>query len=173
MRHDPIDPALSEGGEHARRFPQSTSAGDHMSWPAVTIRADAPLRHAVALMRTHRIRHLPVVNDRERLVGMLSDRDLRSMLGDLEGPDRAPVTHPATANVTVTTAMTAGPLTVWIDTELREVARLMDEYTIGAVPVLQGERVMGILTRGDIVRAFVRAGDDSRSRSRVGGDDVP
>jgi CBS domain-containing protein len=36
----------------------------------------------------------------------------------------------------------------------------MDERTIGAVPVLQGERVMGILTRGDIVRAFVRAGDD-------------
>jgi CBS domain-containing protein len=41
----------------------------------------------------------------------------------------------------------------------------MDERRIGAVPVLQGERVMGILTRGHIVRAFTRAGDD-RSRPR-------
>lgn len=165
MRHDPIDPALSEAGEDARRFPQSTSAVDHMSWPAVTIRADASLGHAVALMRTHRIRHLPVLDSDGRLVGMLSDRDLRSVLGHLEGPDPAPATPPGTGTVTVTTAMTADPLTVRIDTALREVARLMDERRIGAVPVLQGERVMGILTRGDIVRAFVRGGDD-RSRPR-------
>jgi acetoin utilization protein AcuB len=133
-----------------------------MSWPAVTIRADAPLGHAMALMRTHRIRHLPVLDSDGRLVGMLSDRDLRSVLGHLEGPDPGSATHPGTATVMVTTAMTADPLTVRIDTELREVARLMDDRAIGAVLILQGERVMGILTRGDIVRAFVRAGDDSR-----------
>jgi CBS domain-containing protein len=40
----------------------------------------------------------------------------------------------------IATAMTVDPLTVWIDTELREVARLMDEHTIGARAGLQGER---------------------------------
>ena len=132
-----------------------------MSWPAVTIRAEARLGDAVALMRAHRIRHLPVLDDDERLVGMLSDRDLRSVLGNVDAWD-IPTTLSGPPAATVSTAMTRDPLAVRIDAELGEAARLMDARTIGAVPVLQDEKVIGVLTRGDIVRAFLRAQDGGR-----------
>src|SRR5919202_2083767 len=127
---------------------------DWMTPDPVTIAPGATAGEALALMRQRRIRHLPVV-DGGRLVGMLSDRDLRSalpsavVLGELED-------DPA-ASRSVVEIMTADPLTIPPSQPVEEAARLLTERRVGAVPVVEGARLLGILSADDLLRAFVES----------------
>ena len=128
---------------------------DWMTPDPVTIAPGATAGEALALMRQRRIRHLPVV-DGGRLVGMLSDRDLRTalpsavVLGELEEDDPA-------ASRPVAEIMTADPLTIPPSQPVEEAARLLTEQRIGAVPVVDGPRLLGILSADDLLRAFVES----------------
>ncbi len=128
---------------------------DWMTLDPVTIAPDATAGEALALMRQRRIRHLPVV-DGGRLVGMLSDRDVRTalpsavVLGELEEDDPA-------ASRPVAEIMTADPLTIPPSQPVEEAARLLTEQRIGAVPVVEGARLLGILSADDLLRAFVES----------------
>ncbi|OGK98425.1 MAG: hypothetical protein A3D33_14565 [Candidatus Rokubacteria bacterium RIFCSPHIGHO2_02_FULL_73_26] len=125
-----------------------------MTTPAVTIRAEAPVRAAVELMRTRRIRHLPVVDAAGRLVGIVTDRDLRQMVFDPSVQERLGELGEALRARTVGEVMTWGVITVRPATGIREAARLMHEQKIGALPVVEDGRVVGMLTEHDVLRAF-------------------
>jgi acetoin utilization protein AcuB len=128
---------------------------DWMTPDPVTIAPAATAGEALALMRQRRIRHLPVV-DGGRLVGMLSDRDVRSalpsaaVLGEIEEDD--PATSRPVADI-----MTADPLTIPPSQPVEEAARLLTEQRIGVVPVVDGSRLLGILSADDLLRAFVES----------------
>ena len=122
--------------------------------PAV-VRADAEVRAAAEVMRTQKIRHLPVVDHGGRLVGIVTDRDLRQVVFDPAIHERlGPATH-ALAELPVREVMTWGVVSVHPETDLRDAARLMHDRKIGAVPVVEHGRVVGMLSETDVLAALV------------------
>jgi acetoin utilization protein AcuB len=90
-----------------------------------------------------RVRHLPVV-EHARLVGILSDRDLPAHTGQLD-------------RTRVHVAMTPNPTTVTAEVSADTAARLMLEHRVRALPVVEGESVIGVLSASDILEDYVRA----------------
>ncbi len=112
---------------------------DHMARKVVTTDPQRSVADARALLKRHRIRQVPVVRG-GRLVGIVTDRDLRS----------AAVTKP------VAEVMTARPFTLAPDASVDEAARLLRTYKIGALPVVDGNELVGLITAADILDAFVQ-----------------
>jgi len=117
-----------------------------------TVAPDTTLAEALAVTRQHRIRHLPVMQD-ERLVGLLSDRDLRLAI-----PPAWAVEHEellaALHQRTVAEVMVTSLITVSSDTPIEDAAKLLHTHRIGCLPVVDGEALAGILTETDLLRAF-------------------
>lgn len=113
-----------------------------MTREVLTIGPETPCDKARHLLDEHRIRHLPVVAG-GRLVGMVSDRDVRS----------APV---QSSGVIAGRIMTADPVTVTSETRVEHAARLMLDGHFGSLPVADGNALVGIVTYTDLLRAFVR-----------------
>ena len=113
-----------------------------MSSNVVTARLDETLAAAQERMNEGDFRSLPVV-EQGRLIGIITDRDLRSH-GE----------HPESA--TVESAMSELPATVTPATPLLEAARRLFELKIGALPVVEDERLVGVITTQDILRAFLK-----------------
>jgi len=108
------------------------------------------------LFNFENIRHLPVV-EKGKLVGILSDRDLKKVLGPakkfLEKPDGTGVTI---SSRKVRTIMKRNPLTIEPEQRAADAAAIMAKRKIGALPVIHKEKLVGIITATDILRAFVK-----------------
>jgi acetoin utilization protein AcuB len=155
MHHMHVDPGRPDifAGPAASWPVPAIHVRERMSQPPVTIEDGAYVAAAAALMRSRQIRHLPVIDMRGHLVGMLSDRDLPSVAG----PGAAGRADDARLRVTVALVMTRPPVTIEPDADLRTAASLMQERRIGALPVLDGDRLVGIVTECDVLRAFTEA----------------
>jgi CBS domain-containing protein len=112
---------------------------DVMSVDVITVGPDDPASVARATMRRHRIRHLVVV-DGERLVGIVSERDLGGTRGAASRRDRP-----------VRDLMAADPVSASPATTLRQAANLMRGRTVGCLLVVEGGRVVGIVTTTDLL----------------------
>jgi acetoin utilization protein AcuB len=127
-----------------------------MTGAVITAPPAMPILDARSLMLKERIRHLPVASAEGRLLGIVTDRDIRLNL-----PSRATslsvweLNH-LLAKLTVGEVMTKGVISVSPDRPAREAARLMVEHQIGALPVEDGDRLVGIVTETDLLRAFIR-----------------
>ncbi len=124
---------------------------DRMTPHPATIRSDALVWGAIEMMKTRRIRHLPVVDGEDRLVGIVTDRDLRQVVFDPRVQDRLRNDGGALRDLAVRDVMTWGVVTVRPQTDMRQVARLMYERKLGALPVVDGDRVVGIITEADVL----------------------
>jgi acetoin utilization protein AcuB len=129
-----------------------------MARDVVTIAPDLPVTEAAALMARNHVRRLPVVERREnqlRLLGMVSAADiLHAFPPDVnpfavEGPGLRE--SPATAGEIMRRQIE----TTTPDTPIEEAAALMCEQKVGALPVLRGDRLVGLITESDIFRALV------------------
>ena len=113
------------------------------------------------LMTENRIRQLPVV-DEGALLGIITDRDIRSFLAQsalVEPDERAKVLR-----TNVREIMTAEPLTLAPDDDLREALELLIEEKIGGIPVVdQAEGLVGIVTYVDILRCFLNRLDEEQA----------
>jgi acetoin utilization protein AcuB len=121
-----------------------------MRSPVVTIEPGATIRQAVASMTRNKLRHLPVV-EAGRLVGIVTDRDLRQAVFAPIVQERPGVGDDAVDVIPVREVMTWAVVTVRPTTDLRDAARLMHEQKIGALPVTDDERLVGILTESDVL----------------------
>lgn len=119
-----------------------------MSTPVNTIHHDAPLVDGWAEMQHGSIRQLIVVSDRKIVMGVLSERDILrrlNVIGDeLEVNQELKVMDVIKNDIITTDSMS----------DIRRVARVLAYYHIDAVPVMDTERLVGIVTRGDILRGF-------------------
>ena len=115
-----------------------------MTRDIIALRPQQPFAQALALLAQYRFRHLLVTDAEARLVGVISDRDLlrcMSREADLE-------------RVTVADIMGAAVVTVQPDTLLSEAAARMLSRRINCLPVVENNRVCGILTSTDLLQAF-------------------
>lgn len=127
-----------------------------MCAPAITINLAAPLSEALALMREHDVRRLPVVIDTGEICGMITQGDIRGAeVLRSAGLDPLDIVE-ALKRVKVYTVMSAEPITITPETGLREAAMLMIENKIGGLPVVDDQRlVVGIVTESDLFEALV------------------
>jgi acetoin utilization protein AcuB len=121
---------------------------DIMTRPAVSIAADTTLEDAYRTMREKGIRHLPVL-DGERLVGVITDRDLRLATSAL-----APSPFPSGS--AVASVMARDPLTADPADPVEDAARIMRENKIGCLPIVDGGLLIGIITGLDLLDALMR-----------------
>jgi CBS domain-containing protein len=125
-----------------------------MTTPAVVIAASAPVGRAVATMKQAGVRHLPVLGPDESLVGIVTDRDLRQLVFDPSIQERLGAAAGALEDLTVRDVMTWGVVAARPDMSIREAARVMYERKVGALPVVERGRVVGMLTERDVLRAL-------------------
>jgi acetoin utilization protein AcuB len=123
---------------------------DSMSREIVTLSPDETAATALALCRERRIRHLPVLKE-GTLVGIVSDRDLRSSTPALGDPARAA----ALQEVLVQDVMATEVVSVHPDDPIEQAANTMRERRIGCLPVLDGDELVGIVTASDVMDALV------------------
>ena len=110
----------------------------------ITITEKASVSDAIELMKVNSIRHLPVVSQKKIMKGFLTLADLKqglipSMVGDL----------------TLTDLMIKKPITVDPDNDIEIAAQLIYKHKIGGIPVVKKNKLVGIITESDILRAFI------------------
>lgn len=115
-----------------------------MQLEPVTIDRQALLQDASALMKEYGIRHLPVIDEDENMVGFITESDLRhfsfpSMVEDIP----------------VHQVMVLNPITINPNASIETAARLIHDYKIGGLPVLDKKKLVGIITLSDILAAFI------------------
>ena len=119
----------------------------HMTRDPVTVRPDTTVPQIAHLFESNRIRHLPVVDENERLVGIVTDRDVRSATGyDTKGAMRLKAED----------IMTADPMTIAGNAPLEDALTLLSSRRYGALPVVKAGRLVGILSRHDVLVAMNR-----------------
>jgi acetoin utilization protein AcuB len=135
---------------------------DVMTPNPITIEPGAPIGTAIAVMAEQKVRHLPVVDEAGQLVGIITDRDVRSAM---MAPALVEYLSPATRrrlveigarleDLRVKDAMTWHPVTTGPDVSLTQAAALMFERRVGSLPVVDGGTVIGIVTERDVVEAL-------------------
>ena len=128
---------------------------DLMTTDVVTVHPNEDLNMVYDLMDGRRIRHVPVLDGNDELVGIVSQRDLlRGALG--------PAVHlPLSAQRellrerTVSSIMMTEPLTAEPSWSLRDAGQVLLEHKLGCLPVIEGDHLVGILTESDFVRFAV------------------
>jgi CBS domain-containing protein len=129
---------------------------DLMSPEVVTLTVNETLTIADDVMRLGRIRHMPVVDEDGRLVGILSQRDLfRDALARALGYGQH-AQDKMLKMMRVKEVMKSGVATVTPDTPLEEAAARMLRDKIGCLVVLEGDEIAGILTESDFVKLVAR-----------------
>lgn len=127
---------------------------DLMTSAPITVVPSTTVVDAKALMARSHIRHLLVVED-GLLLGIVTDRDIRLNLPSPATSLSVWELSYLLARLTVDQIMTKAVITVRPDHDARAAARLILEHKIGGLPVLDGRRLVGIVTETDLVRAFV------------------
>ena len=123
---------------------------DWMTGNLATLSPEASVAEALTLCRKRRIRHIPIL-DKGRLVGIVSDRDLRDASPALGDPERARTLR----KIRVGDVMTREVITVDPQDSIENAAQQMYELKIESLPVVAEEELLGIVTSSDVMRALV------------------
>lgn len=137
-----------------------------MHQDVVTIDPDTPLGEAAEIMGQNSFRHLPVVKD-GKLLGIITENDIDQALpsavdSSFGSADRIIATQAKISSFMVSTPITASPMD-----PLENVALLMRKFKIGAVPVVENETLVGIITETDIFKAFTEIMGAREPGSRI------
>lgn len=125
-----------------------------MTLTCVTVPPTMPVLEARHLMLEKKIRHLPVT-DGPKLIGIITDRDIRLNLPSAATSLSVWEINYLLAKLTVGAVMSRNVIAIESDRELREAAQLMLDHGFGALPVVDGGLLVGIITETDLLRAFV------------------
>ncbi len=133
-----------------------------MSRDVVTIGASDSCLEAVSRMHGARVRHLPVVDDAGALIGVVTDRDLRHHLfGPRVLKDVGTIAVDILLKaVPVSEIMSTPVMSVPAKADVAEAARIMLEDKVGSLPVVEGARVVGIVTETDVLRRICKVDAD-------------
>ncbi len=127
---------------------------NRMKRDPVTVKNDDSFRYALKLIRKEGIKHLPVL-DGKKLVGIVTDRDLRQAAPSPATTLEVHELNYLLERLKIEAIMTKKVITVSPQTSLQEAAKLLFAHKIGCLPVVEHEELMGIITEGDILRAYL------------------
>lgn len=127
---------------------------NRMKRDPVTVMKDDSFRYALKLIRKEGIRHLPVL-DGKKLVGIITDRDLRQAAPSPATTLEVHELNYLLERLKIEAIMTKKVITVTPQTSLQEAAKLLFAHKIGCLPVVENQELVGIITEGDILRAYL------------------
>ena len=134
----------------------------------VTIGPDTPLLEAEWRMQEGGFRHVPIVDAYDRLVGIVSDRDLREAApSDATALSRQELTY-LLSRLRIRDVMKAPVLTARPGEPAETAAIRMREHRVGALPVVEDERLVGIITTSDMLEALVMMLEAQRTGRKAG-----
>ena len=125
-----------------------------MTSNVLTVTSAQPIIEVEQIMRENRVRRVPVV-DANKLVGIISREDLFRAMPSIFDPSISPETLDQAGRIEAASVMTPAPVTVEPSTPLEHAALLMRSHKFGALPVVQGEELVGIITETNIFDAFL------------------
>ncbi len=128
---------------------------ERMTRNPITIRPDTPVTEAQAMMKREKIHHLPVLDKDEKLVGIVSEKDL---LYASPSPASTLSVYEMTsllAKLKVEKVMSKNVITATEDVPLEEAARIMADKGIGGLPIMRGSSLVGVITESDLFRVFI------------------
>lgn len=143
------------------------NAADIMVKPVISVTPETMVAEAARLMLDHRVSGLPVLDRSGALVGIISEGDLlrRAETGTqrrrprwlefLSAPGRLAKDYAEAHASKVADAMTSAVVTIGPEAQLQEIVRVMERRHVKRLPVIEAGRLVGIVTRADLVRAFV------------------
>ncbi|WP_022669121.1 CBS domain-containing protein [Desulfospira joergensenii] len=128
---------LINGNQHS-----SVMLSDIMSYPVMTVHEDTLVEEVVMILRDMGCTGMPVVDDDEKIVGVVSRRDFKKVRKskEMQSPIKA--------------FMARNPVVIGPDRSAVEAARLMIKHDIGRIPVVQEDKIIGIVTRSDVMMYF-------------------
>lgn len=125
-------------------------AAQVMHGAVITVAADDAVARAWRVLRDGRIHQAPVLDDAENLVGIVSERDLLTAI-DIDGERVIETLRRQVRDVMTTPVVAASPAT-----DIRRIAAVMLEHDVDGVPVVNDSgRLVGFISRGDVLRAVV------------------
>jgi acetoin utilization protein AcuB len=126
-----------------------------MTKQPVTVRVDGGIEDALKIMRDHGVRRLPVLDRNEKLVGIVSDKDLLYASPSPATSLSVHELHYLLSKLTVKDVMSAPVIKVTEYTPLEEAARIMTDNKIGGLPVMRDDKLVGIITETDMFKIFL------------------
>ena len=136
-----------------------------MSSHVLTVTPTTTLADAMTLARAERIRHLPVLEE-GRLVGVVTARDLGAAVPPAWTDDREEYKK-SVSSKRVREVMTSAVITAEPTTPIEEASKLMYENKIGCLPVIENNRLVGLITETDVLRALVELFGANHPSARV------
>jgi len=140
------------------------TVGDLMNRELIAVSPDDSVEEAVKLLQRRGVRHLLVMK-KGRLVGIISDRDIKRALDPRQTRKKLMgigglyfLLEP----ILVAEIMTSKPITVTPDTPISQAAYILVERRFGALPVVEGTETVGIITETDLLRYFAESEMQSR-----------
>jgi len=140
---------------------------DTMTPNPITIAPDTAVPEAQRIMRERKVRRLPVLDGSGKLVGIVSENDLRHASPSPATTLDVWEINALVAKIKVSQIMTRNVITVTEETSLEEAARLMADHRVSGLPVMHSDRVVGMITETDIFKAFLELMGARRPGVRV------
>lgn len=128
--------------------------GDRMSKPVISVPPDMPINEALNLMKKDHIRRMPVIQN-GKLIGIVSDKDLLNASPSPATSLSVWEMNYLLSKITVKDVMTKKVLTIQENTPIEEAARILADNKIGGMPVMRGDKVVGIITETDLFKMFL------------------
>lgn len=128
---------------------------ERMSQPVFSVLPEMPVQEALAQMRKENVSRYPVVNNKGKLVGIVSEDDLLNASPSAATSLSVWEVNYLLSKITVDRVMTKKVVTVEETTPLEEAARMMADYRIGGLPVMKDNALVGIITQTDLFRVFL------------------
>jgi acetoin utilization protein AcuB len=129
--------------------------GERMTRNPVTILDTASIDDGLHLMRERKVRRLPVLDESGKMVGIVSDKDLLHAAPSPATSLSVYELHYLLAKLTIRQVMSSPVISVGPETPLEEAARVMADNKIGGLPVVEGEKLVGIVTETDVFKILV------------------
>lgn len=140
--------------------------GKHMKTNVITVRPEDPMRLAMELMKKNRIRQLPVLKGR-KVVGIITDRDLREASASTATSLSVWELNYLLDRIKVSELMTREVITISPEATVEEAARIIHDRKIGSLPVVEGDRLVGIITEADLLEVFMEVMGVGKKSSRL------
>jgi CBS domain-containing protein len=151
MKHMPFAGA----SRLARKDRKAAKVRERMTRNPATVKPEDGIKDAIWKMEHGHFRHLPVVDEQGKLIGMLSDRDIRLIRPSLAFTNKEDAMVQLWS-ISVQQAAVFDPITIKQETTLKEAAELMLRWHVGGLPVVDDrEKLVGMITYTDLLREFV------------------
>jgi CBS domain-containing protein len=151
MKHMPF----ADASRPSRKDKKSAKVRERMTRNPATVKPEDGIKDALWKMEHGHFRHLPVVDDQEKLIGMLSDRDIRLIRPSLAFTNKEDALVQLWS-ISVQQAAVFDPITIKQETTLKEAAELMLRWHVGGLPVVDEHgKLVGVITYTDLLREFV------------------